>query len=35
MEKNMQEIGTIVHIWLKIKEESTSEKEMIWFLLIW
>lgn len=35
IEENMQKISAIVHIWLKIKKERTSEKGMIWFFLIW
>lgn len=31
MKKNMQKISTIVHIWLKIKQERGSEKEIIFF----
>lgn len=34
-EKNMQKISTIVHIWLKIKKERTSEMEIIWIFFIW
>lgn len=31
MQKNMQKISTIVHFWLKIKQERRSEKEIILF----